>query len=86
MVFESTAYLQSRVLHIGLHINPTTSASNTVQLPFNKQGFEQSLGGQAMKNHYHCRPISNIPLQLTGSYWLLKWQQLIITLFGSLFQ
>jgi hypothetical protein len=35
-------------------------ASDTVQLPFNKQGFEQSLAGQAVKNHYHCRPIFNI--------------------------
>jgi hypothetical protein len=46
-------YLQSRVLCIGLDINPKTSdQQHHVQLPFNKQGFEQSLAGAAMNNHY----------------------------------
>jgi hypothetical protein len=44
-------------------INPKTSGQgHYVQLPFNTKGFQQSLAGVAMNNHYHCKPISK-PLQ-----------------------
>jgi hypothetical protein len=44
---------------IGLDINPKTSGQQPyVQLPFNMQGFEKSLTGAAMNNHYRCKPIS----------------------------
>jgi hypothetical protein len=43
--------------YIVLGINPKTSGQgHYVQLPFNKQGFQQSLAGQTMNNHYYCKP------------------------------
>ena len=57
MIFKTTVYLQSFVLHIALGINPKTSGQgHYVQLPFNKQGFQQSLAAQTTNNHYYCKP------------------------------
>jgi hypothetical protein len=63
MVFQSNVYLQSFVLSTGLGINLKTSGhKHCVQLQFNKQGFQQSLPGQAMNNHYYCKPTTPSPL------------------------
>jgi hypothetical protein len=88
VIFKTTVYLQSFVLHIALGINPKTSGQgHYVQLPFNKQGFQQSLAAQTTNNHYYCKPTPPppTPQKLAGLYWLLKGQQLMITLFVNAF-
>jgi hypothetical protein len=87
MIFQSPVYLQPFVQSTGLGINLKTSGhKHYVQLQLNKQGFRQSLAGQAMNNHYYCKP-TNSPLtpRLTGLYRILKLQQIMIAFFVTIF-
>jgi hypothetical protein len=62
MIFESTVYLHSCVLCIGLSTNPKTSSQGQdVQLLFKKQGFAQSLEALPMKKSLPLKPTTPPP-------------------------
>jgi hypothetical protein len=60
-IISNDSCVYNHVYYVQGYYSKNIRQGHHVQLPFNKQVFQQSLAGQAMNNQYHCKPISKPP-------------------------